>query len=233
MHSFEPCYVCVTRLYFYAKIYSDAQSKVRRRDKAMALTRSFLRGMNLTDEQVSAIIEAHTETTDALKEQRDNYKADAEALKEAQKELSDLKAKADAGDDDEWQEKYEREHAAFEKYKTDQAVAKEKADKENAYRKLLKEVGISENRIDSIIKITDLKDVKIKDGALEDTDEIKKSVKEEWKDFIITEKKEGAGTDNPPGTDGSSIFSSMSLADKMTYANEHPDAAEVQEWLHN
>ena len=46
----------------------------------MALTRPMLKGMNLTDEQVSAIIEAHMETVDALKEQRDNYKKAAEKL---------------------------------------------------------------------------------------------------------------------------------------------------------
>ena len=52
----------------------------------MALTRNMLKGMGLTDEQVSAIIDAHTDTTDALKAQRDQYKADAEKLPAVQKE---------------------------------------------------------------------------------------------------------------------------------------------------
>ena len=38
----------------------------------MALTRSFLKGMSLTDEQVSAIIDAHAESIDALKQHRDD-----------------------------------------------------------------------------------------------------------------------------------------------------------------
>ena len=41
----------------------------------MALSRAMLKGMNLTDEQVSAIIEEHTATVDGLKKQRDEYKA--------------------------------------------------------------------------------------------------------------------------------------------------------------
>ena len=46
----------------------------------MALTRAFLKGMGLTEEQVSAIIEAHTDSTEALKAQRDQYKRDADQL---------------------------------------------------------------------------------------------------------------------------------------------------------
>ena len=46
----------------------------------MALTRRFLKGMGLTEEQVDTIIEAHTEVTDGLKEQINQYKADADKL---------------------------------------------------------------------------------------------------------------------------------------------------------
>ena len=46
----------------------------------MAVTRSFLKGMGLTEEQVSAIIEEHVSTTNALKEQRDSNKDAAEQL---------------------------------------------------------------------------------------------------------------------------------------------------------
>ena len=56
----------------------------------MAVSRAMLEGMGLTKEQASAIIEAHTETIDGLKKQRDEYKADADRLKDVQKELDDL-----------------------------------------------------------------------------------------------------------------------------------------------
>ena len=52
----------------------------------MALTRAFLKGMNLTDEQISAVIEEHTNVTDALKADRDKYKEEAEKLPTVQKE---------------------------------------------------------------------------------------------------------------------------------------------------
>ncbi len=57
----------------------------------MALTRKGLKAMGLTDEQVDGVIEAHTETVEALKNQRESYKADADKLAEVQAELETLK----------------------------------------------------------------------------------------------------------------------------------------------
>ena len=53
----------------------------------MSLTRKFLKAMGIEDEKVDQIIEAHSETVDALKEERDGYKADAEKLPEVQRRL--------------------------------------------------------------------------------------------------------------------------------------------------
>ena len=78
----------------------------------MALKREFLKGLNLTDDQIVAIIEAHTDTVDAIKKERDRYKAEAEKLPDIQKELDDLKA-AD------WKSKYEKEHTSFDDSKKD------------------------------------------------------------------------------------------------------------------
>ena len=86
----------------------------------MALTRKSLKAMGLTDEQVDSIIEMHTDTVDGLKADINKYKGDAEKLPGVQKELDDLKA---AGDDG-YKEKYEKEHSAFEAFKTD-VTAKE------------------------------------------------------------------------------------------------------------
>ena len=76
----------------------------------MALTRAMLlKGMGLTEEQVSAIIEEHTNVTSALKEQIKEYKTDAEKLPEVQKELDDMKKDTSASD---WEKKYNDEHQA-------------------------------------------------------------------------------------------------------------------------
>ena len=102
----------------------------------MALTRRFLKGMGLTEEQVDTIIEAHTEVTDGLKEQINLYKADADKLVDVQKELDDLKSAGDGG----YKSKYESEKAAHDELKANIAREKAYASKESAYRELLKAV---------------------------------------------------------------------------------------------
>jgi hypothetical protein len=54
----------------------------------MALTRKFLKAMGIEEEKIEQIIDAHTETVNALKEERDNFKADAEKLPNVQKQLN-------------------------------------------------------------------------------------------------------------------------------------------------
>ena len=81
----------------------------------MSITRKFLKGMGLTDEQVDTIIEAHTETVDGLKADVDKYREDAIKLPDVQKELNDLKAAGDGGLQkqlDDLQKKYDTEAAA-------------------------------------------------------------------------------------------------------------------------
>ena len=177
----------------------------------MALTRKLLKGMGLTEEQIDTVIEAHTETTDALKQERDNYKADAEKLPGVQQELDDLKAEGDGG----YKAKYEKEHSDFEAYKTDQAKKEQHRAKETAYRALLKAAGVSEKRIDTVVKVSDIDGVELDEkGAIKDAAKLTESVKTEWADFITTQKTKGADVSNPPANNPSEPEVS-SLADAL------------------
>lgn len=175
----------------------------------MALTRKFLTAMGIEAEKIEEIIEAHTETVDALKKERDDarseaatYKADAEKLPGVQKELDDLKAD---NADNPYKEKYEKEHRDFEDYKADVTAKETKAKKVSAYKKLLKDAGIDDKRIDSIIKVSAVDDVELDDaGAIKDSDKLTETVKTEWADFIVTEGTHGANTTNPPAGGGNS-----------------------------
>ncbi len=160
----------------------------------MALTRKSLKAMGLTDEQVESIIEMHTETIDGLKADVSKYKTDAEKLADVQKELNELKSKGDDG----YKEKYEKEHKAFEDFKTEQTNKENRAAKEKAYRELLVATGISEKRVDSILKVSDLEKVELEDGKIKGADELTNNIKTEWADFIVSTQIEGAKTYNPP-----------------------------------
>ena len=164
----------------------------------MSLTRSMLKGLGLTEEQVSAIIEAHTETIEGLKESLKTAQQDAEKLKDVQKELDDLKA--NNGDD--FKAKYEKEHADFDEYKKSVAAEKAAAEKRALYKELLKGAGVDAKRIDTVLKVTDLSGVKVKDGAIEGAETLTESIKKEWSDFIGRPLAQGADVHDHPGGDG-------------------------------
>lgn len=168
----------------------------------MALTRKLLKGMGLTDEQVDTIIEAHMDTVDGLKSDISKYKGDAEKLPNVQKELDELKAAGDGG----YKEKYEKEHAAFEDFKKTQKGKETKEAKEKAYRELLKEAGVSEKRIDTVMKVFVHDDIELDEsGKIKDAAKVTENVKKEWADFIVQTSTTGAQTSTPHNNGGGGI----------------------------
>lgn len=176
------------------------------------------------------ICSRHNTTLDAIKEERDNYKKDADTLASVQKELADLKAHADDG----FKDKYEKEHADFEKFKSDVAFEKEHVLREKAFLEILKDAGVTKDKsVEKVLKYTDLEKLGDldKDGKFVDAKKILKSVQEEWPEHISKQGEQGADVKNPPaGTDGNE-FEKMSLRDKMSYANDHPNDESVKAWL--
>jgi len=161
----------------------------------MAFTRNFLKSTGLTDDQITAVIEEHTAVTDALKKERDGYKEQAEKAAGLQKQLDDL------ANGEDYKSKYEEEHKAFEDFKKKTADDAEAAKVRSAYRKLLAEEGISEKRLDTILKVTDFSKMKLdKDGNFVDVDELKKTINSEWGEFKTTVTERGAQVDKPPQT---------------------------------
>lgn len=165
----------------------------------MALTRKFLAALGIEQDKIDEIIENHTETVDALKKERDRYKADAEKLPEVQQELDDLKKAAEKDGENPYKAQYDDLKNEYDNYKADVEAKDAKAKKTEAYRKLLKDAKVSEKRIDSILRVSDIDKLELdKDGNLKDADELKKKIQTEWEDFIVTERSKGAETSTPP-----------------------------------
>ena len=186
----------------------------------MALTRKALKAMGLSDEQVDSVIEMHTETVDALKESRDTYKTDAEKLPELQAELDKLKAKVGEDGKNPFEVKYNALREEFDQYKNEITGKETARAKEEAYKELLKSAGVSEKRISAVLKVTDLKGLKLDaEGKLENAEDLTNSIKTEWSDFIATEKKEGAEVPTPPEKEKLVDYDKLSDAEyyKQTY----------------
>ena len=179
----------------------------------MSLSRKFLAALGIEQEKIDEIIDAHTETVNALKEERDKYRKDAEALPEVQKELDELKQAAEKNPDSVYKQQYEDLKSEYEQYKADVDAKETAAKKREAYKSLLKQVGVSEKRLDAILKVSQYDGVELeKDGTIKGADDIMKSLKEEWADFIVQEETKGAETKTPPAGTGASSVKTLSRA---------------------
>ena len=172
------------------------------------------------------IITAHAEVVEGLKADRDKYKTDAEKLEGVQKELDGLKAK----DGEDWKGKYEQVKKDFDEFKTATTNKEVRQKKTDAYRQLLKDAGISEKRIDSVLKVSDIDGIELDDaGKIKDAKTRTENIKTEWADFIQTEQKKGAETNTPPTGQGNAtggVSRAQELAKKFYEARygKAPDA---------
>ena len=162
----------------------------------MALTRKLLKGMGLTDEQVDTIIEAHTETTDGLKNQLNQYKADAEKLPGVQKELDDLKAAGDGG----YKAKYEAEKSAHDAYKQQIAGEKQKAQDDKDIFSIIEEAGVVRESFQRLIHNSFDRQLLKRgaDGAITNRAELVELVRTQNPDCIPTTETKGTPPANPP-----------------------------------
>ena len=102
-----------------------------------------------------------------------------------------------------FEERYNKEHEAFEKYKSDvEAKAALDAVKE-AYKGLLSEASIDPKRHATIMRATSFDGLKLdKDGKLENVDKLKADIEKDWADFKVTTTTKGAQVENPPANNG-------------------------------
>lgn len=184
----------------------------------MALTRKLLEGMGIEDKQIETIIEAHTETVNGLKADRDKYKEQAEKVPDLQKQLEE--AKASGSNDDGWQQKYEDEHKAFEDFKTEVDTERANAAKAKAYRRMLGDAGIDPKRLDAIMRLTDLSNVEMEDGALKDVEKLQEAAKQEWADFVVKTKTQGSDPENPPKAPGGVEGADPAIAKRLQERHE-------------
>lgn len=198
----------------------------------MALTRRALKAMGIEDEKIDEIINMHTETVEGLKADVAKYKADAETLPEVQRQLEKAQNDLEAGKKDSWKVKYEAIKEEFEGYKSEQAKKETRAAKEKAYRELLKQAGVSDKRLDAVLRVSDVDRVELDDkGAVKDVDKLTESIKSEWADFIQTTTTQGAQTVAPPVNSGGNAMTKADIYKKDDHGRYVLSASERQKAL--
>ena len=161
----------------------------------MALTRKLLKSFGLDAAVIDSIIEAHTESTDALKKQRDDAIAEAAKVDELTKELNEAKDQlSKAGD----AAKFQRD---FDDYKAGIEAEKKGAKTRDALRSLLKDtVGIKrDSALDLIMAAEKLDSYELdENGGLKDAENIANTMKQKHAEWIGEVSTTGVPPMNPP-----------------------------------
>lgn len=167
----------------------------------MGLTRKYLKGMNLTDEQVDSIIEAHLDSVNALKAEAEKFKGDSEKLAEVQKELDTLKAKGDDG----YKEKFEKAQKELDDFKADVTAKETKAKTEKAVREYYESKNIKGKSLDIAMRGSagEIASAKLDaNGKLTDTKALDDLVSGMFSGLVSQTETTGARTETPPANVG-------------------------------
>lgn len=189
----------------------------------MALSKKMLQAMDIPEEKIDQIVEAHRDTINGLTAERDQLKSEVAELSGIKEQMANANAELSKLKEGDWENKYNTLKSEYDTYKADTEAKATQTAKSNAYRQLLLDAGISDKRITAIMKVSDIASVELdKDGNIKDAESITAKVKEEWADFIVTKHEEGANTPNPAGnTGGEAEQPSRATILAAKYRNEH------------
>ena len=179
---------------------------------------------SIPSEAIAKLIKAISTAVGNEFVEKTRYKAKLE-------EIDTLKSEKQTAEDsattaEKWKTKYQALKDDFDAYKSDQTAKETRSAKESAYRELLKAAGITEKRIASILKVSDIDSVELDDkGAIKGADKLVDSIKTEWADFIPATTTQGAQTATPPVTTNQKTYTAADIR-KMTPAeiNQNFDA---------
>ena len=148
---------------------------------------------NIPADSIQALVQSIQKTVGEGFVTVDRYNAKKTQLDELQTKLDESEG---------LQGKYDKLKTEYDNFKNETEAKETRIQKQDAYKEILKKVGIPEKRFAVILKTVDLDDLKISDGKLVDADKLEKSVKEEWSDFIVTTQETGVNSANPPSNNG-------------------------------
>ena len=202
----------------------------------MALSRKFLSALGIEAEKIDQIIEAHTDSLEGIKAERDKYKeqidngkddADAKAkeLADTRKELEDLKKQVEADAKEREGKDYDKLKKEFDDYKTEQETKAANVAKETALKELLTDMKMSDKGSKQVLKWMGVANVELdENGKIKDASNLRKSIKDDWGDYIQTEGAHGADTSNPPDNNGGKKYSTKEEIMKIKDRNERQQA---------
>lgn len=139
-------------------------------------------------ETVNKILEGHLASIDALRDEINTLKNEAEANK---------------GNDGKNKEAIEKLQKEYADYKAAVEAERARAKKETAYKAALKDANLTEKGMEKALKYADWDKIEVDDdGKLKDAKTHVKAVREEWAEYVNKSGQQGANTATPPGGAG-------------------------------
>lgn len=210
--------------------------------KMAGITRKLLNSLGIEQEKQEAIIEAHTELVNMLKEQISRSGDTADELERVKKELGETKESLKAANDkitayekDDYAGKYKLLNEEYEKYKSDIAAKETTAKSKTALNDYLISKGYSESAARLITNHSDYHThIEYDDkGKAKNLGDILKDIQAE-RDFAVftpkvTETRHIPET--PPANTGEKAYKSRTEIEKMTDPAERQ--AEIKKAIQN
>lgn len=185
----------------------------------MALTRKYLRALDIPDDKIDEIIGEHTAALENIKTERDTLKAASDELQKAQAEVERLtgeleKAQKNTGD-------AAKVQADFDAYKQQVQTEKDNAGKAAALRKALKGAGVARDEFaELLLGRIDLEKVEMDGDSVKDVDKLIAPLKEGYAGCFATTEKQGVPPADPPM--GGKLSSHAALAAEI--AKKHHES---------
>lgn len=202
----------------------------------MALSRKFLSALGIEAEKIDQIIEAHTESLEGIKTERDKYKEQIEndktdsdskvkELADVKKAYEELKKQVDAEAKEREGKDYDKLKKEFDDYKAEQETKAANAKKESALKELLSDMKMSDKGSKQVLKWMGVSNIELdEDGKIKDASNLRKSIEEDWGDYIQSEGAKGADTSTPPENNGGKKYSTKEEILNIKDRNERQQA---------
>lgn len=172
----------------------------------------------ITDEQMGKLLDLIHKETDVLRDDKKKLEDDLAAANKAAETAKTEKEKAET---------------ALKEYKDEQGRKEAKSKHDAAAAEVARDAGVAEKYIRYVLHESGADSWELgDDGKIKDAKCLIETIKNDFADYVSTTTVTGAQVDNPP-VGGSTAFSSMSLVEKMEYANAHPGDPAVSAWLNS
>lgn len=175
----------------------------------MALTRKMLKAMGLEESVIDSIIDAHSETVEALKKQRDDAQAEAGKVEDLTRQLNEANTKLSTAGD------AAKVQADFDAFRQQVENEKQEAKVTEEVTAICKEAGIArESFLRLVSKDFDRSQIqRDKAGAITNRADLVAAVKTNYADYCATTTTEGTPAATPPAGASGGSGGTMTRAD--------------------